>query len=202
MVIQTLDKSVNIEINQNQHIGVMLSGGMDSALMLYLILKEKPPDAKLTVFNVPNAKDNARYFSTKIIAFLENKFNYSIPIQHLGDTTLPHDKIINYPGKYILENKLVDILYVGINQNPPVKFPISGPWRRNPANPIPNNLAFPFIDLYKTHILEIYKQFNMLELADITHSCTENIGARCNSCFQCYERAWAYKELGLTDNGI
>ena len=202
MIIQTLDKIVNIEIGSNQHIGAMLSGGMDSALMLYLILKEKPLDTKLTVFNVPNTKDNARYFSTNIISFLENKFNFSIPIQHIGDTTLSHDKMINYSGKHILENKLVDVLYVGINQNPPIDHFVSGPTRRHPSEPIPKNLAFPFIHLYKTHILEIYKQLDILELADITHSCTENTRERCNICFQCQERAWAYKELGLIDRGI
>lgn len=202
MIIQTLDKIVNIEIDPTQHIGAMLSGGMDSALMLYLILKEKPLYTKLTVFNVPNTKDNARYFSTKIILFLENKFNCSIFFDYIGDITLAHNKIINYSVNYVLENKLVDVLYVGINQNPPIDHFVSGPTRRHPSKPIPKNLAFPFIHLYKTHILEIYKQLDILELADITHSCTENTGKRCNICFQCHERAWAYKELGLIDRGI
>jgi hypothetical protein len=202
MILYTLDKIVKIEMDPSKHIGAMLSGGMDSALMLYIMLMAMPLGTKLTVFNVPNVKDNAKYFSTKIASFLENKFNYPISIQNVGDTTLPHNKIINYSGKYILENKLVDILYVGINQNPPVILPTTGPWRRNPTDPVPKNLVFPFIDLYKTHILEIYKQLDILELADLTHSCTENIGQRCNICFQCYERAWAYKELGLIDRGI
>jgi 7-cyano-7-deazaguanine synthase in queuosine biosynthesis len=202
MILHVLDKTVKIEIDSDNHIGAMLSGGMDSALMLYIMLKEKPLTTKLTVFNVPNPKDNAGYFSTKIASFLEKKLNHPIPVQHIGNTTLPHNVIINHAGKYILENKLVDILYVGMNQNPPVTLPATGPWRRNPTDPIPKNLAFPFIDLYKTHILEIYKQLDILELADITHSCTENVGKRCNICFQCHERAWAYRELGLVDNGI
>lgn len=41
MIINTLDKSIEIVIpNSNKKIGMMLSGGMDSALLGYLLLKE------------------------------------------------------------------------------------------------------------------------------------------------------------------
>lgn len=190
--------------NHLSHIGVMLSGGMDSSLMLFLILKEMLTLEKtvtLTVFNVP--KHNSKIQSRKIVNFLEKEFNISINLTHIGDVTLPHNKVINVPAEYILNNKLVERLYSGINQNPPFEFPnVTGPKRKSPTSVIPDNLSFPFIRLYKTHILEIYKKFNILRLADLTQSCEIQINTiRCNTCFHCYERAWAYKELNLVDNG-
>ena len=198
---------VTIDIPKHlTHIGVMVSGGFDSAILLYLVLKEIQDtnrNIKLTVFNVPNVKDNADYFSNQVVNFLEKHFNKTISdIRSIGDGTLPHNQIIQKPGRYIGENKLVEKLYVGVNQNPPIKFPIAGPWRRDPNDIIPDNLSYPFLKLYKTHILDLYSQFGMLELANITHSCTETLNNRCNQCFQCYERAWAYKELNLVDTGI
>jgi 7-cyano-7-deazaguanine synthase in queuosine biosynthesis len=206
MKITCQDQTVaDIDIpNHLSHIGVMLSGGMDSSLMLFLILKEMLNLEKtitLTVFNVP--KGDSKTQSRKIVNFLEKEFNTSINLVHLGDITLPHNKIINVPVGYILDNKLVDRLYSGVNQNPPFEFPnVMSPKRKPPDSVIPDNLCFPFIRLYKTHILEIYKKFNVLELADLTQSCeTQANNIRCNTCFHCHERAWAYTELNLIDNG-
>jgi hypothetical protein len=190
---------VDIDIPEHiNHIGVMLSGGMDSALLLFLLLTEintSKRNIQLSVFNVPNNKDDARIHSRNVVSFLEKEFNTLINLIHIGDVSLHHQKMIRVPSRHILDNKLVDRLYVGINQNPPIEFPVQGPTRRNPDSAIPDNLSFPFIHLYKTHILEIYKKFNMLKLAEITHSCTESTNISCNSCFQCYERAWAYNTV-------
>ena len=52
------------------NIGIMLSGGMDSALLLFLLLKEKidiNSAAEITAFTVPNIKDNAAEHSLHVI---------------------------------------------------------------------------------------------------------------------------------------
>jgi len=88
------------------HIGVMLSGGMDSTLLLFLILEKLSSLEKnisLTVFNVP--KNDSKTHSRKIVNFIENKYNRSINLIHLGDITLTHNKVINVPVGYILDNR-------------------------------------------------------------------------------------------------
>lgn len=204
MEIKTLDKTVIIEIPKwAKKIGVMLSGGMDSALMLYLILKEieiNNINVSLTVFNVPNPRDNAEFYSFKIIEYLEKEFQKNINLYHIGNVNLPHNKIIQEPSKQVLKDNIVHVLYSGTNQNPPTDFSSLGPWRRKEKGNL--RTEFPFIDLYKTHILEIYKQFNILELCYLTHSCTESKGNKCNQCFQCMERAWAFSSLGLIDESV
>jgi hypothetical protein len=184
-------------------IGVMLSGGMDSSLLLYLLLKEITDNKKninLTVFNVPNVLDNAIFFSKRVVNYLEDYFSVKLELINIGDGTLAHNKIIRTPSREIEEKKYVEKLFVGINQNPPVEFPISGPWRRDPDSPIPPFYIFPFIRLYKNHILEMYEKYNIMELCYLTHSCTMSTGIRCNNCFQCYERAWAFEQLNIKDD--
>ena len=184
-------KEAILDFNQqHKKIGVMLSGGMDSALLLYLILQHKPRSLDLEVFNVPNPKDNARHFSNKVINWIENNLGCNpINFVHLE---------LGRPG--IVSKGLVDRLYSASNQNPPEI--LGGPWRRNPNLSQVDSFHLPFIQLYKKHILEIYLKYDIMDLAYITSSCTESTNLRCHECFQCRERAWAFKSLGIKDKGI
>jgi hypothetical protein len=206
MKIQCSITNVNIDLPESSsHLGIMISGGMDSALAAFLIILENKNLNnlhRLTFFNVPNVADNAVYHSLKVINFLNEYFNTKLNLVNIGDGTIVHNKIINEPSKKILKNKLVDVLVSGINQNPKIDLGIEGPTRRNPDLPIPNNLMFPFIKLYKTDILGIYQQFNILDLAYITHSCTSFRYGRCNTCFQCKERQWAFDSLNLENKEL
>ena len=120
-------------------------------------------------------------------------------MQIIGSGSLPHNLNINVPARMILHQKLVDKLYVGVNQNPPVDFGVPQINRRDPNTPIPDNIGFPFVQLYKTHILELYKIFNILELAHMTHSCGSSADSPCKKCFHCFERSWAFSELNLKE---
>jgi hypothetical protein len=203
MKIQTLDHVVDISIPTTvNHVGVMVSGGMDSTILLFLILKEiqdNKINVGLTAFIVPVERLNAKEYAYRVINFLENYFQIKISVQVIGSGLLPHNLNINVPSRLILHQKLVDKLYVGVNQNPPVDFGVPQINRRDPGAPIPNNVGFPFVHLYKTHILELYRIFNVLDLAHITHSCGSNADPPCKECFHCFERSWAYTELNLKE---
>lgn len=203
-------KQINVSIPTDvKKAGIMLSGGMDSALLLYMLVVElvvelgSPDDITLKVYNVPNPKDNASLYSSKIVEYISTAFNKPLEIISVGDVTLAHNRIINEPAGKILRDKEVDLLFSATNQNPPVDLGNVGyPWRRSPDAPPTKNVAFPFVHLYKNEILEAYQLLGQLDLAGLTHSCTESTGARCTKCFQCLERAWAFSQLGLVDNGI
>jgi 7-cyano-7-deazaguanine synthase in queuosine biosynthesis len=60
----------------------------------------------------------------------------------------------------------------------------------------------PFVKMYKDEILKIVFDNDQEELLKITHSCTEQKTGRCSQCFQCNERAWAFRQLDKTDPGI
>lgn len=204
MLIDTLDLSIEINIpGSASTIGLMLSGGMDSALLGYLLLKEineKKLSTKISFFNVPNDLDNADTYSNRIKNYYEKHFNKSIKLISVGKSGLPHNKIINYGAKIAIN--YVDVLYSGVNQNPPLDIGVAGPIRRSPNLPDEPNAKFPFVKLYKTHILEIYKQLDIIDLAYIAHSCTESKYSTCNHCFQCKERQWAFDSLGIENKFI
>jgi hypothetical protein len=201
--VQTLDHIVDISIPPDAtHVGVMFSGGMDSTILLFLMLKEiqdKKLDVKLTAFIVPVESLKAKEHAYRVIDFLEKYFQIKINIEIIGTGLLPHNLNIKVPAHLILYRKLVDKLYLGVNQNPPVDFGVPQINRRSPNTPTPHNVEFPFIQLYKKHILELYRIFNVLELAHITHSCGSSADHPCNHCFHCFERSWAFTELNLKD---
>lgn len=210
MKISTLDQIVIVNVPKNKKIGVMLSGGMDSAVMLFLILKEitdKKINSTLTVYNVPNINDNAIVHSKNVVDYLEKYFNITIDLKNIGNGGAHHRSLINDPARSLIENKIVDVLYSGQNQFPPESIN----WksykelgadrfvRRNPDAPESPFVKYPFIKLYKHHILELYNQFDILDLAYITHSCTQEKEIHCRQCLWCTERMWAFDQLKLKD---
>lgn len=209
MELITFDQTVKIELDTDKRTGVLLSGGMDSAIMLFLILKEiqdKQLKIDLRVYNIPNVNDNAVVYSRRVVEFLEKYFDTTIKLINIGDGAASSLKLIKQPSIALLQSKEVEVLYSGQNQFPPEaqNWPIyhstTGNFvRRSPDEPDSAFAKFPFIKLYKHHILDIYRQFNLLELAAITHSCTTQKEGRCEQCLWCVERAWAFTQIGLTD---
>lgn len=209
MEITTLDQTIKIELDPKLRTGVLVSGGMDSAILLFLILKEiadKNLNIDLTVYNVPNVADNAVEHSKDVVEFLEQYFNTSIKLVNIGLGTAAPLQLIRKPATELITNGLVDMLYSGQNQFAPEAklWPEyiraeSGFVRRDPNSPDEPHARFPFIKLYKYHILELYRQFNLLELARITHSCTTQTAGKCAECLWCREREWAFTRLGLVD---
>lgn len=210
MEINLLDQTVKINLDPRLRTGVMVSGGMDSAALLFLILKEindTGMNIDLRVYNVPNVNDNAKLHSQDVVNYLEKYFNRKINLINIGDGSAVPLALIRKPAGELLSRGLVDVLYSGQNQFPeeaqtwPAYQAAKGNFvRRDPNKGDDVNAKFPFIRLHKHHILEIYRKFNILDLASITHSCTTQTSGRCQSCLWCVERSWAFSRLGLVDN--
>lgn len=98
---------------------------------------------------------------------------------------------------YKLAKTKVDTVFSGSNAIPPVDIGVAQQRRSNI-----NYENFPFRNLYKTHILEIYKQLNILDLAYISQSCGDNRNTQCNVCFHCKERQWAFDCLNIENKFI
>lgn len=209
MEITTLDRTVKIELNTDKRIGVLVSGGMDSAILLFLILKEIKDlnlSVDLTVYNIPNVNDGAMGYSRQVVDYLEKYFDTKINLKNVGSGSASSLQLITAPAKLLLETGEVDVLYSGQNQFPeeaktwPAYKDAAGFFkRRSPETPDSDHAKFPFIRLEKYHILEIYKQSGVLDLARITHSCTARVNGKCQECLWCKERTWAFTKLGLED---
>jgi tRNA(Ile)-lysidine synthase TilS/MesJ len=187
-------------IDLDKKYGIMLSGGLDSAVLLYLLIRQEPK-IQLQPFTIDKT-DGASCYANPIVKHFNKKFNLSIPETiYVGDSRAHHRVQSTTAVIDIFNNYLVNRLFIGINQNPPELDHLPGAPQRDKKSNDPR-IIFPFVDLYKTDIIEMMFKHNQQDLIYITHSCTEQSIGRCNRCWQCTERSWSFSKLGQEDNGL
>ncbi len=186
------NKEVTVNTSESFKYGIMLSGGLDSALLFYLMLKDCPT-AQIQSFYIAK-HDGSHLYIQGIIDYLESLFQIKIPTPIKVGNPDAHHTIINQIGtlEALVRNPDIKYLYMGINQNPPQPwgdpkwvFPVRPTENKNPR------LVMPFMMLYKTHIIDILLQEKQERLLELTHTCTEQTSGSCGLCFQCNERKWA-----------
>lgn len=178
-------------IHPNNTIGVLLSGGMDSALLLYLLAKYTPNS--ISCFTVKK-HDGADMYVDGIVNWINQKLNKTIPFSlRVGNPNLHHEQII-VNALYLIKNEC-DIFYLAGNSYPEDILP-GGPRR---TRVVGNTIKQPFFDCYKTDIVRAYIDYDIMDLLPYTHTCTEQSIGRCHMCWQCRERNWAFEELNIID---
>jgi hypothetical protein len=179
---------------------IMLSGGFDSAVLLYF-LHENGYDGRLTTFTIPKA-DGSHVHATNVINYFNQAYDMKLPQTILvGDPTVFHRLMSKTAVEDIFtkHRDKCDILYNALNQVHPDLADGREPQRdRKEPN---EKYRFPFVDLYKTHIVDFMYEYGLEAIMPITHSCTERPDSRCNECWQCGERAWAFTQLLKEDQG-
>lgn len=203
-------RSVLVDVLPNTKYGIMLSGGLDSACLMYLIIEEcltKNIDVNLSVFNIPKT-DGSSLYVNNIITYFNKKYDLKIPAAiKVGNPKAHHTEQSKTAITDIFTNYNIDKLFVGTNQNPPPPFDLKkfgeGKYPdRVTSSPDPSKIIMPFINLHKSHVVDILFQTKQQELIEITHTCTERQVGRCGECFQCQERKWAFDQLQEEDYGI
>jgi len=205
----------NVEIPLFEgNVGVNLSGGTDSSLLLYILLSNK--QETLEVFTV--ASDFKGRVSGKITANVIDKC-----IELTGNNKVNHhvvyvdvqtnEKLFKLSLE-MLENKKITKLYEGITSNPPKDIAdnfLTPIWnteqdKRDPSIIKPtiyDNFCFPFFNIDKMKIAEMYQSLNLTEtLFPLTRSCEPDVRnppssflGHCDNCWWCKERFWAFKRL-------
>lgn len=190
-------KQIIIDISHNIKCGIMLSGGLDSAVLLYLLYANGVRN--IQTFTIDKA-DGSAFHAGRVVDHFNQKFiiNINSPIL-VGDPTVHHSLQSRTALDDILTNYNVDLIYNALNTNPPGLTNLSGAPKR--ATSAPPRVVLPFIDLYKTHIIDLMYELKQEDLLNVTHTCTEQNMGRCGTCWQCGERAWAFSQLNKTDTG-
>jgi 7-cyano-7-deazaguanine synthase in queuosine biosynthesis len=179
-------------------IGVLVSGGLDSAILYYLMRKIVKEPYVITPFVIIRDNGATIQAAEKVIAYINStldKPTQSPVLVDIGPDIDPHFQV--QAGLVeIARNPLCNKIYMGVIETMPehsIGYSISKP----------NDdviMQYPLKNLNKSHIIELIIQNGLQELFNITHSCVYEIG-RCGECNRCNERAWAFSRLGLVDSG-
>jgi diphthamide synthase (EF-2-diphthine--ammonia ligase) len=180
-------------------LGVLISGGIDSALLYFLILLENKIQGNLhTVVPLTMLrKEGSRHFAKIVVAYIQSYFKipYTEPIM-VGDNTLPEEQQVK-SAVIQAHEQICDIVYAGVIQQLPQHMV---DWQPVPSR---ETLRFrtPLIQLDKSHIVELCARFGLESLYSITHSCSFLEMGRCNQCNGCNERTWGFAQAGVIDTG-
>lgn len=181
-------------------IGVLISGGIDSAILYYIILLENKLRGNIhevLPISIMRA-EGSEYFSKLVVAAMNEKFNLpNIETTIVGNPTLPDIEQV----KSGVDDAITlgfELIFAGVIDQQPEHMigwvpPPSGETRR---------FKTPLKDINKTHIIELVTKFKQEDLFYITHTCNTYKVGRCHRCNGCNERAWGFSQLGLTDPGL
>jgi 7-cyano-7-deazaguanine synthase in queuosine biosynthesis len=183
-----------------RNIGVLVSGGLDSALLYYIAksLEIQDDRYKVTPYTLER-DDGSKNHAQLVIDYVHDKLNIErlttryIPISQTDSDTQVTEGIIK-----LLKEKL-SLVYVGIITTLP-KHALHGVG--TPYFPVDYELVnYPLKHLTKDHIVDMIMKLGIDKLFELTHSCVYDMDDRCNVCNRCNERAWAFEQLGLIDPG-
>lgn len=180
-------------------VGILLSGGLDSTLLLILLqLESEKKNFKMTAFNV----ENNNGYEVHCRQILSHPFFKTVQFVPNVPNSNDYSGIIRDGIAHVLKQEHLDLVYLGINKNPDF-FHEGKPVRRTAEElAVYKKLRYPFLNLQKDRIVEIFCQIEdnlKLNILKLTHSCTEKASGQCGHCFQCVERKWAFEKNNRVD---
>jgi len=220
---QIIIDKLTIDIQEGP-IGVALSGGADSSLLFYILMKyAKGP---IYVFSCANGKTN---FQEPVNALkVVNKVKQLLPRDDVYfNVHWADDKQVTtaFP-KVVMDKFNLDVMYFGFTRPPPAN---AFDFSKEDAAAVggvdtgdflptfwehkgkltklfgPNVAKFgydksfhtPFININKQGIASMYASLEIDDLYSITRSCESLsvVDAQCGKCWWCKERIWAFGKL-------
>lgn len=166
--------------------GIFISGGLDSAILYHILLKEIPDIVPLLVYK----NDQQQQYARGVIDYLQSFHNVKVEPVLLK----------SIKNKIAISEALAngfDVVYLGTTKELE-QFLVN--WEPNNFKNYPQ-IQGPFSDLDKSQVIDLVIQHGMEQLFLITHTCAEQAVGRCGYCNRCRERAWGFSQLGLTDPG-
>jgi len=202
----------------NEPIGVSVSGGADSALLLYLLMSvHKNKMYICTVAAADKFERNAKR-TPSIIEYCSNATgftNYEHRLRHIPHQTLEN---LNEDLSSLLDSNTISCFYNGATANPPADVvesfiskdgPVDDrtPDGNRPEILFDGKVRLPFANIDKRGIANLYREHNLLDLFDLTSSCEwqddtmkhlpdiDPTVEQCGYCWWCEERQWGFGRL-------
>ena len=183
-----------------RRIAVLVSGGLDSALLYYLVKKLSLDDDRYTVIPYTlERNDGSKSHAQLVIDYVHD----ILKIDRLSTSYIPlsntDSNLQVAEGITLVLKKSINLLYMGHIKTLPEHALHGVP---TPYVPVDyEGFNNPFKDLTKAHVVDLVTKLNIEKIFELTHSCVYDMDDRCNVCNRCNERAWAFEQLGLIDPG-
>ena len=192
----------------NGSIGVSLSGGADSAILAYILMKHVA--TPIHFYTIATEEKNKR-----TISYSSNVINKCIELTKKTNV-YHHIKYEQYWNNQTYTNYLnsqirlgiIDVVYSAITTIPPdeelakfknqLKSDMYDTRKYGVTKPIVSRDGkwyFPFVNLNKKHIKDMYDEMSVLDtIFPLTMSCEtfDFKHTHCENCWWCEERAWAF----------
>lgn len=208
-IIEVSDK-VTIHLPDGP-IGIIASGGADSSLLLYFLMKyHKHPIHIFTCSSNYKGRRNAVVSSRVVEKCIQLTNNINIIHYKYFVETQTKSNVFDISYDMVNKNQ-IDCLFTGITANPPYdvisKF-IDENFEDTERNPNIKRSIFhcdgkiqtPFTNIDKKHLSSLYKKCDLLEtLFPLTSSCEKEYQLEyydhCGICWWCEERMWGFGRL-------
>ena len=194
--------TIDVDIHTG-NIGISVSGGADSAILLYMLMKYS--SGTIHVYTCSSKEKNR--VSPHIALDVIGKCIDLTGKQDVHHHTYFVEKQTYQSWINGLINKPVDVMYTGVTALPPdhvlATFSSQNDLysKRDPNQVRPvrqGKFYMPFFNLNKQQVCEVYKDLDMLEeLYPLTRSCEDLklTSGHCGSCWWCEERKWGFGKL-------
>lgn len=205
----------NVHFNVfNAPVGACVSGGADSALMLYFLLKYT--DGPVHVFTFASEEKFLKnpMSSIRVISkCCELTGNYNVSHHIAYGKTQDKINLFKMPKEFLL-NGTVNMVYTGVTKNPPAEIinnfasENTENDERDPTVIRPNVIGKwyrPWTNLDKQDLFHIYQHHNLLDtLFPVTRSCeweneikhgSDPGLSHCGKCWWCQERLWGFGHI-------
>jgi 7-cyano-7-deazaguanine synthase in queuosine biosynthesis len=192
-----------LHLPENRNIALMFSGGADSSILLYLLHKyniEHNKNCTIQSYTVPR-RTGAKHHTANVINCIKNHLKIDIPDTIcVGDPDTHHSLFVRSSMMEILEKYKPALLFTGVTKNPDVQLDTTfeAPQRGKNKSII---ILQPFLPFDKSYAMSLYFKHGVEDILQYTHSCSVETFGRCNYCFFCKEREWAFAKLGIPDPG-
>ena len=190
-------RTLTLDLPTTSKIGVLVSGGVDSALLYYLLLHTKHQTnnpVEITPI-VIHRKEGSKYFARPIVERINQLFDINKKPKQLGNTMLPEPEQVASAVRHAFNLLQLETVYLGVISNREEH--LIG------FDPIPiiehHSVQLPFEHLEKSHVIDIYYQLGIEYLLPFTHSCDQHETVACGSCNGCRERIWGFNQIGKQD---
>jgi len=198
-------KTENFIPEGSKKIGLMVSGGLDSALMLYLLTKEIK-DKNLTVdfetYSVRQDDRSSLVHSKNVIDTIEKLNGVSIKntVFWNPEAHSDYEILFGVMGALNKEHKtgtMLNVLFMATTSVPEELANLEGaPYRnRKPTFAVEQ----PWGDVSKDNIVKYIKEHDLQILIEHSLSCTRSKSTHCGQCWNCKERQWALDLNNLTE---